>query len=122
MGFKLERSEPCIVVVSFCASSSITDRVNALEEVNAIRETSEGAVGALVDLSEAHFGHYGAAHALAFSDAVSRRHRPSKVAYVLRPNQEDMVATAMAGLHGPKMFRRFDSREAALAWLRETIV
>lgn len=117
MGFKLEHIEPGIVTVTFFGSAGISERMDALDEVNAIRDASEGTT-VLIDLSKADMRHYSAVHALAFSDAVSRRNRPSKVAYVLRPDQADMVATAMSGLHGPKMFRRFLTREAAVVWLR----
>lgn len=118
MGYRLEQVEPGIVGVSFFGRSTIGERLDALEEVNALHDSNDG-VGALIDMSEADMRVYSAAHALEFSHALARR-RPSKVAYVLRPNQADMVATTMSGLHGPQLFRRFATRETALAWLRET--
>jgi len=119
MGYKVEQAEPGLVVVTFFGRSGADERLNALDEVNVFRTSGEPVV-VMVDMGEAEMRPYSAMHALAMSDAVSRRRRPfSKVAYVLRPDQSDMVATTMAGLYGPGLFRRFNNREAALAWLRE---
>ena len=119
MGYQVEQIEPGLVVASFFGSSSADERLSALEEVNALRASGEPVV-VLVDMSKADMRLYSALHALSMSEAVSRRRRPfMKVAYVLRPDQSDMVAATMSGLYGPELFRRFDNRDAALAWLRE---
>jgi hypothetical protein len=118
MGFKLELIEPGIVAVTFCGVFGVDERFSALDEVNALRASGQPVV-VMIDMSNADMRHYSAMHALALSEAVSRRRRPfAKVAYVLRPGQSDMVATTMAGLYGPELFRRFASRDEALEWLR----
>jgi hypothetical protein len=119
MGYKVEQAERGLVVVTFFGRSSADERLNALDDVDGFRTSGEPVV-VMVDMGEAEMRPYSATHALAISDAIARRSRPfSKVAYILRPDQSDMVATTMSGLHGPGLFRRFTDREAALAWLRD---
>ena len=119
MGFSIEHFGPEIVGTVFDGEVEIGERFDALDALDqALGTSSPKAV--LVDLSKASVGHYGASDALKFANRINGKQRPlRRVAYVLRPYQADMLATVMSGLHGPETFRRFEDRDAALAWLRQ---
>lgn len=120
MGFSIEHLGPGIVATIFEGEVEIGERFHALDALDeALGASNPKAV--LIDLSKASVGHYGASDALKFANRINGKHRPlRRVAYVLRPYQADMLATVMSGLHGPETFRRFEDREAALAWLGQS--
>jgi len=121
MGFAIEHFGAGILgTVFFDGTIDMQERFKALDALdNAIEASSPK--GLLIDLSQAALGHYGANDALKLAERISARERPlRKVAYVMRSYQSDMVATVMSGLHGPSAFRRFEDRESALAWLKQS--
>ena len=119
MAFAIERPGPGIVATIFEGDLAIGERFDALDALeNALREAKPSAV--MVDLSRASVAPYGVAEALKFASRISGKPRPlRRVAYVLRPYQEDMLATVLSGLHGAATCRRFEDRATALAWLAE---
>ena len=121
MGFSIEYFGPGIVGTVFDGNIDMPERFQALDALDRAIEASKPQ-GILIDLTKAALGPYAATDALKLADRISRRERPlRKVAYVVRPYQNDMVASVMSGLHGQNTFRRFEDRESALAWLKQAI-
>jgi hypothetical protein len=118
MGFSIEHfGRGVLGTVFFDGTIDPQQRLAAFDALDRALEAS-GATGLLVDLSQAALGRHGAGDALELAERVMGMKRPPpRVAYVMQPYQTDIVATVMAGVHGPSTFRRFEAREAALSWL-----
>lgn len=119
MGYRVEEPEPGVLATTFIGSVTVADRLKALDAIEeSVRLNNPRSF--LIDFSRASITAYGATDALMLTQRIARERRPfGRVAYVLRPDQADMVAGVLTTLHGRTFFRRFEDSAAALAWLRD---
>ena len=120
MSYRITRRGEGIVLVTFSGDVAVPERVEAHAAAEKEMATGGGPGPLIIDLSEARIGFYGAADALDLAQTIAKRRRPfTKVAYVLREDQADMVATVLSTLRDPKLFRRFTDCDAAIDWVED---
>ena len=120
MAYRIRQLEAGIIVLAFSGPVPIRERFDAKESLEAALRERQDNPSVLVDLTDAQVQLYGAADALKLSEMVYRtRPRFSKLAYLVRPDQLDMVAAVVGGLYGSSVLQRFTARQSALDWLRK---
>lgn len=120
MGYRITRRDDGIVLVSYFGDVGVEERFAAHDAAEREMHAGPGPDSLIIDLSDASIGAYGAADALDLAQLITKRRKPfTKVAYVLREDQADMVATVLSTLRDPKLFRRFTDCDLAITWVRD---
>ena len=118
MTYRITYRADGILVLAFSGKVLVEERFEAIDAAQAETKPRRDLLSFVIDLSDADIQFHGAAIGLQLAEKIARSRRPfSRVAYVLRPGQEDMVATILARLYNPKHFRQFGDCDTAIAWL-----